>query len=34
MKDQTEDGVFVQLRPINPTPEEAEKFWSEVTPDE
>jgi len=33
MKDQTEDGIFVQLRPINPTPEEAVKFWSTAASD-
>ena len=34
MKDQTEDGIFVQLRPINPTPDEAAKFWRTVASDE
>lgn len=34
MKDQTENGIVVQLRPINPTPDEAAKFWSTVASDE
>ena len=30
MRDRTDEGVFVQLRPVNPTPEEAQAYWSEA----
>lgn len=32
MRDRTDRGVFVQLRPVNPTPQEAERFWTEIRP--